>query len=209
MIDVMFVANLLLSLAVLIICAEIARRWKRRRMLSLEFFMVGANHLLSFVFFNYWFFYESELALVLSAVSSALLASFLSAAIVRMLYSPRMPMNWILAAYVFVPAVHLMTSDFQLTLFHLMLVSALVILCSFALLAMAGRSGMRRYGAIGILTGLMAIRYLYGFLSGEKLQLLWTAMNFLVVIMYYGLLRASYSRPRDFIADYNAKRDGR
>jgi len=207
--DSLFIINLVLSLAVLIICSEIARRWKRRRMLSLEFFMVGSNHLLSFVFFNYWFFYGSELALVLAAVSSALLASFLSESVVRMLYSPRLPLNWILGAYVFVPVVHLMTADMQLTLFHLMLVSALVITCSLALLAIAGRTGMRKYGAIGILTGLMAIRYIYSFLTGEKLQLLWTIMNVLIVVMYYGFLRMSYSRPRNFIADYNAKKDGK
>jgi hypothetical protein len=204
----LFIVNLVLSVAVLAVCTELARRWERRRMLSIEFAMVGVNHLLSFLFFSYWLFYGSSTGLLLAAVSAILLASFLSQAMTTMLYSPRVPLNWIFVAYVFIPVIYIITSDLQLTLLQTMMLSSLVVSISFMMVAMAGRKRMRAYGVAGMAAGLVAIMYIYSFMLGSNLKVLWCAVDALSLYAYYGFLRISSKRPHEFIADFDGRKDG-
>ena len=206
---VMFVANLVMSTAIFALCVEVANRWKNRKMLSFEFVMTGANNLASFVLFTYWMFYGSGPMLLLAAASGILLSSFLSAAVMRMLYSPKPPLNWILATYVFIPAIYIMTSDLQLMLFHSMTINALVMTVSFAMVCAAGRGRMKLFGAAGAVAGLLAMAYMYFFVAGVNAMMLWTGVDALAVVAFAGFLWTSLKRPRDFIADYNARKDGK
>jgi len=205
--EYMLILNVILLAVVAAFCADIGWRWRKRHILMLEFLPLGASQILSFLAFYYWLASNSQPMLIAAAAFSVLMGTSLSSAVIRMLYSPRIPRNWFLSAYVFIPVIYMMTSSVQVTCIQTITISTLVTSCSFFLILMIGKCRIRMYAVSGMLAGLVAMVYMYSVISGTGMGLPWVFVSALSLFAYFGLWKISRENPKCFVADYNAKKD--
>ncbi|MBI2542714.1 MAG: hypothetical protein HYW24_00815 [Candidatus Aenigmarchaeota archaeon] len=206
--------NLALSVVVVSICFWLAWKWRQRKFLVLIFPAIGITYAISNVLRFYWSVSLDSIVYLLYSAFFAAWIIFYSYATLRLVHpTEKRPANWGLLMYLSVPFMMFVTKDLVLASLQIFLISSLVLFTSSLFFFSHCKRGVKKYAVAGIFAGLVGLSYVPVLLIGvvaldpKTTYTVYMIFNLSVAYLFFGLFQTSLKKPKEFLCDYDHKKD--
>jgi len=209
-----FFANLVITTLIFISCFKIAYIWKKRKLLSTNFFLLGMTY--SFVFFSLvlWSYTHSLFALTVGNILLFIWTISFSIGTFILLFPKKSPLAYAPLIYTLIPLIYLYTRDIEMTFIMSLDLSGVIIMSNFIRLLFFGKKLIKIASIPG--TMMLLVRIIYAFsLSTELNNSIYASpiymlmLNIFLAVSFISFWHISKNKPEHFFNMYDPKIDGK
>ena len=207
--DFLFFLNLVSVFLISVSCFKIAYKWKNRKRLSMDFYILGTFYIFVFFFMSYWNYTNDLFMLVNSTIFLILWTMMLSRALSKIIPSKKAWLNYIILIYALIPFIHFLTESIEITFINIFTLSGSIIFFIFLNLMISGKNPIKIASMFGVFGGLLSVFYTFSVLLHMKFVMLSSLLlNVFLSISFISFWYISSKHPEYFLPDYDPEKDG-
>jgi len=206
--DFLFFVNLVAVFLITLSCFKIAYRWKKRNLLSFNFYSLGMSYSLVFIFLSYWNYTYNLFALIVGTILFLVWSLLLSVGTFIIISPKKSPLDYAALMYVLMPFVYLFTRNIKLTFISILDLTGFIVLFTFIKLMFFGKRPIRIASTFGFVAGLVNIFYTFVVLIGLNIPIYSSMLtNVFLAISFCGFWYNSKNSPDKFFNVYDLQKD--
>lgn len=153
--DFLFFVDIIAVLLITLSCFKIAYRWKKTKLISINFFSLGITYPLVFIFLSYWKYTHSLFTLIFGNVLFFIWVILFSVGAFIIIFPKKSPLDYAPLIYVLIPFIYVFTRSTELTFIETIGLSNFILILTFIKLIFFGKKIMKIYSIFGLLSGLV------------------------------------------------------
>jgi len=180
-------ANIVTVLLISLSCFKIAFIWKKRKLLFINFLTLGGTYFLVYIFLSFWFSTNSLFALTIGSIMLSVWTILFSVGTFIILFPKKSFLDYAPLIFILIPFFYFFTRSIESTLIKLLDISALILTLIFIKLIIFGKKPIKIAGSIGILSTIIVIIYVFGFLVKLSTSVYVLFFNIFLTIFFISL----------------------